>query len=203
MLHSICKRAVDFSCCRQLFGGVRVDKLVVIINGSGGVGKDTVCDAAAAFWKTRNISSITPILRVAESAGWDGVKTPASRRFLSELKQSCTEFNDLPFRYCTEQLALLKQRQTDDTRPMAAMTGWQHLLRSWYGPLRQRTIKKRPCGSTGTFSIFRAGKDQRSTRPGSAGQRMPSSRGTAGGSSPSTLTRMNRPLDCARKQTPS
>ena len=78
-----------------------------------------------------------------------------------------------------------------------------HLLRSWYGPLRQRTIKKRPCGSTGTFSIFRAGKDQRSTRPGSAGQRMPSSRGTAGGSSPSTLTRMNRPLDCARKQTPS
>lgn len=70
-----------------------MDKLVVIINGSGGVGKDTVCDAAAAFWKTRNISSITPILRVAESAGWDGVKTPASRRFLSELKQSCTEFN--------------------------------------------------------------------------------------------------------------
>lgn len=109
MIHSICKRAVDFSCCRQLFGGVRVDKLVVIINGSGGVGKDTVCDAAAAFWKTRNISSITPILRVAESAGWDGVKTPASRRFLSELKQSCTEFNDLPFRYCTEQLAAFRE----------------------------------------------------------------------------------------------
>lgn len=86
-----------------------MDKLVVIINGSGGVGKDTVCDAAAAFWKTRNISSITPILRVAESAGWDGVKTPASRRFLSELKQSCTEFNDLPFRYCTEQLAAFRE----------------------------------------------------------------------------------------------
>ena len=86
-----------------------MDKLVVIINGSGGVGKDTVCDAAAAFWKTRNISSITPILRVAESAGWDGVKTPASRRFLSELKQSCTEFNDLPFRYCAEQLAAFRE----------------------------------------------------------------------------------------------
>ena len=81
-----------------------MDKLVVIINGSGGVGKDTVCEAAAAFWKTRNISSITPILQVARAAGWDGVKTPASRRFLSELKQSCSEFNDLPFRYCAEQL---------------------------------------------------------------------------------------------------
>ena len=50
-----------------------MDKLVVIINGSGGVGKDTVCEAAAAFWKTRNISSITPILQVARAAGWDGV----------------------------------------------------------------------------------------------------------------------------------
>ncbi|MFQ9126559.1 MAG: hypothetical protein ACLR4Z_06900 [Butyricicoccaceae bacterium] len=58
-----------------------MDKLVVIINGSGGVGKDTVCEAAAVFWKTRSISSITPILQVARAAGWDGVKTPASRRF--------------------------------------------------------------------------------------------------------------------------
>lgn len=86
-----------------------MDKLVVIINGSGGVGKDTVCEAAAAFWKTRNISSITPILQVARAAGWDGVKTPASRRFLSELKQSCSEFNDLPFRYCTEQLEAFRR----------------------------------------------------------------------------------------------
>ena len=86
-----------------------MDKLVVIINGSGGVGKDTVCEAAAAFWKTRNISSITPILQVARAAGWDGVKTPASRRFLSELKQSCSEFNDLPFRYCAEQLEAFRR----------------------------------------------------------------------------------------------
>ena len=39
----------------------------------------------------------------------DGVKTPASRRFLSELKQSCSEFNDLPFRYCTEQLEAFRR----------------------------------------------------------------------------------------------
>ena len=90
-----------------------MDKLVVIINGSGGVGKDTVCEAAAAFWKTRNISSITPILQVARAAGWDGVKTPASRRFLSELKQSCSEFNDLPFRYCTEQLQIFAENDAE------------------------------------------------------------------------------------------
>ena len=58
-------------------------KQVFIINGSGGVGKDTVCSAAAQSWKVQNISSITPILQVAKAAGWDGTKTPAARRFLS------------------------------------------------------------------------------------------------------------------------
>ena len=86
-----------------------MDKHVFIINGSGGVGKDTVCDMAARFWRVQNISSITPILDVARAAGWDGVKTPASRRFLSRLKEICTEFNDLPFRYCMEQLELFRQ----------------------------------------------------------------------------------------------
>ena len=78
-------------------------KHVFVINGSGGVGKDTLCEIAAAFWKVQNISSITPILHVARSAGWDGIKTPEARLFLSQLKEICTEFNDLPFRYCMEQ----------------------------------------------------------------------------------------------------
>lgn len=80
-----------------------MQKHVFVINGSGGVGKDTICETATAFWKVQNISSITPILQIARSAGWDGVKTPEARRFLSQLKEICTEFNDLPFRYCMEQ----------------------------------------------------------------------------------------------------
>ena len=52
------------------------------------LGKDTVCVAAARFWKAENISSITPILQcVAYAAGWDGRKTPEARRFLSRLKR--------------------------------------------------------------------------------------------------------------------
>lgn len=86
-----------------------MDKHIFVINGSGGVGKDTVCAMAARFWRVQNISSITPILDVARAAGWDGAKTPASRRFLSQLKEVCTEFNDLPFRYCMEQLANFRQ----------------------------------------------------------------------------------------------
>ncbi len=88
-------------------------KQVFIINGSGGVGKDTVCQAAAQNWKVQNISSITPILEVAKSAGWDGTKTPAARRFLSQLKADCTEFNDLPFRYCMEQLHAFEKNEAE------------------------------------------------------------------------------------------
>ena len=49
-------------------------KQVFIINGSGGVGKDTVCSAAAQSWKVQNISSITPILQVAKAAGWEEIE---------------------------------------------------------------------------------------------------------------------------------
>lgn len=81
-------------------GGKVVDKRVFIINGSGGVGKDTICALAARVWKVKNTSSITPIHDVARAAGWNGDKTPAARRLLSRLKEVCTEYNDLPFRYC-------------------------------------------------------------------------------------------------------
>lgn len=90
-----------------------MEKYIFVINGSGGVGKDTICDAAAQFWKVQNISSITPILDVAYAAGWDGEKTPAARRFLSELKEVCTEFNDLPFTYCMTQYQLFMQSDAE------------------------------------------------------------------------------------------
>lgn len=88
-------------------------KPVFVINGSGGVGKDTICDTAAFFWQVQNISSITPVLQVARAAGWDGEKTPKARRFLSQLKEVCTAFNDLPFRYCMEQYARFLQSDAE------------------------------------------------------------------------------------------
>lgn len=75
-------------------------KQVFIINGQGGVGKDTICNCAAQYFRVRNVSSITPIVEIARFAGWDGQKTLAARRLLSQLKQAFTEFNDLSFQYC-------------------------------------------------------------------------------------------------------
>lgn len=80
-----------------------MQKVVCIINGKGGVGKDTVCDLVSKYWNSQNVSSITPIVELAKAAGWDGVKTKKARRFLSQLKEICTEFNDLSFQYCSQQ----------------------------------------------------------------------------------------------------
>ena len=71
-------------------------KLVIVINGAGGVGKDTLCDFAKESFKVFNISSITPIKEIATLCGWDGKKDDKSRKFLSDLKLLTVEYNDFP-----------------------------------------------------------------------------------------------------------
>lgn len=84
-------------------------KLVVIINGNGGVGKDTLCDFASQVYKVRNISAIEPIKKIAGEHGWKGEKDPKSRKFLADLKKAFVAYNDLPFQYlCGEYEAFLK-----------------------------------------------------------------------------------------------
>lgn len=90
-----------------------VRKQVFIINGRGGVGKDTVCNCVAQYCRVRNISSITPITQIARFAGWSGEKTLAARRMLSQLKAVFTEYNDLSFRYCMEQYQLFCESEED------------------------------------------------------------------------------------------
>ena len=71
-------------------------KLVIVINGSGGVGKDTICDLAAKHFKVRNISSVDPIKEIATFCGWTGVKDDKARKFLHDLKILTAEYNDFP-----------------------------------------------------------------------------------------------------------
>lgn len=75
-------------------------KLVVIINGTGGVGKDTLCEMAGRRFRVRNVSSITPIKDIARRyGGWNGEKDAKSRKFLADLKKLFVDYNDLPFQY--------------------------------------------------------------------------------------------------------
>ena len=44
-----------------------------------------------------NISTVDFVKEVATMCGWDGTKTPKNRKFLSDLKDLLTEWDDVPF----------------------------------------------------------------------------------------------------------
>ena len=81
-------------------------KQVVIINGSGGVGKDTFIDTLSKTCFSENdvwnYSSIDKIKEIAKTIGWDGKKDEAGRRFLAGLKHVCDEYNNLSFEMMRE-----------------------------------------------------------------------------------------------------
>ena len=81
-----------------------MEKTVIVINGRGGCGKDTVCDICSGLYSVVNVSSITPIKELAAAAGWNGEKDPKSRKMLADLKELFTEYNDLPTRYVLSEL---------------------------------------------------------------------------------------------------
>ena len=76
-----------------------MNKVAIVINGSGGVGKDTLCDIAAKHFKVKNISSITPIKEIAALMGWDGSKDDRARKFLADLKGLSVEYNNYPTKW--------------------------------------------------------------------------------------------------------
>ena len=80
-------------------------KQVIVINGKGGSGKDTICDIVSKYYKMINVSSIDPIKEIAAKHGWNGEKDDKSRRFLSDLKAAFTKYNDLPNRFLKGKLA--------------------------------------------------------------------------------------------------
>ena len=76
-----------------------MEKTVIIINGPGGAGKDTVCAAVAEKYPTVVFSTIDIIKTIALAGGWTaGDKSLPARKLLSDLKRAFTEYNDLPNR---------------------------------------------------------------------------------------------------------
>ena len=80
-------------------------KHIFIINGAAGSGKDTFVDLITLATKymvdvgsVENFSSVDKIKEVAKELGWDGSKSEKDRKFLSDLKLLCKEYNDLPFK---------------------------------------------------------------------------------------------------------
>jgi cytidylate kinase len=82
-----------------------MNKFVIVINGQGGVGKDTLCAMAARAYRVKNVSSVTPIKEIAARCGWNGEKTDRARKFLSDLKALTVAYNDFPTNWVVEEYA--------------------------------------------------------------------------------------------------
>ncbi len=74
-----------------------MEKKIIVINGTGGSGKDTFVSYCEKYCNIYNFSSIDKIKEIATIMGWDGGKTEKDRKFLADLKELATNYNDLPF----------------------------------------------------------------------------------------------------------
>ncbi len=72
-------------------------KSIVVINGTGGSGKDTFVSYCSKYCNVFNFSSIDKIKEIAKLMGWNGGKSEKDRKFLSDLKKLATNYNDLPY----------------------------------------------------------------------------------------------------------
>lgn len=72
-------------------------KQIIVINGTGGCGKDTFVDFCKKYINVYNFSSIDKVKEVAKIIGWTGKKTEKDRKFLADLKKLTTDYNDMAF----------------------------------------------------------------------------------------------------------
>lgn len=90
-----------------------MNKHIVIINGSGRAGKDSFVHATAKFAYVMNFSSVDKIKKAAEVLGWDGGKSEKDRKFLSDMKDLSTAYNDCPFQSMREKVSEFYNSEAD------------------------------------------------------------------------------------------
>ena len=91
----------------------RKNKICITGNCSG---KDTFVSLVRECMEERlnqnnlvdNFSSVDKVKEIAKIIGWDGKKTEKDRKFLSDLKLLCTEYNNMPFKSMQEKVEEFK-----------------------------------------------------------------------------------------------
>ena len=87
-----------------------MNKQVIIINGTGGSGKDTFVRFCSEFAKVTNISSVDKVKEAAKIlVGWNGEKNEKARKILVDLKQLSIKYNDYPTKYIQEQYKIFEK----------------------------------------------------------------------------------------------
>ena len=73
-------------------------KKIFVQNSVGGSGKDTWAGLVGKYISTHKYSIIDLPKEAAKILGWDGGKTEKDRKFLSDIMDLSTKYNDSPFR---------------------------------------------------------------------------------------------------------
>lgn len=84
---------------------------IYIVNGAPGSGKTTFEQYVQDIIKedVYIMSTVDTIKKAAQVLGWDGIKTPESRKFLSDLKQLWIEWNDGVFKDIKHRLSVIEK----------------------------------------------------------------------------------------------
>ncbi|MBR3865044.1 MAG: hypothetical protein IKJ19_08050 [Clostridia bacterium] len=90
-----------------------MNKTVIVINGQGGSGKDSICHVMSKYYKVKNISTVDPIKAIAKFAGWNGEKGDKARKMLADLKQVFIEYCDLPLNFVLQEAEKFKLDEND------------------------------------------------------------------------------------------
>lgn len=84
---------------------------IIVINGRPRAGKDTFVEFCQKHcnW-CLNVSTVDFVKKVANYCGWDGTKTPENRKFLSDLKDLLTQWDDIPYKHVCNEITLFQNR---------------------------------------------------------------------------------------------
>lgn len=84
---------------------------IIVINGQGGVGKDTFVGYCGYEDEgIYNFSMVDGVKQVAQGFGWSGGKELKDRKFLSDLKDLSAEYNDFPFQHVLSEISIAEKR---------------------------------------------------------------------------------------------
>lgn len=79
---------------------------IYILNGKAGSGKTTFFEMVnkQCGCYVYNYSTVTLIKKIAKQCGWNGEKTQENRKFLSDLKDLLTNWDDVPYKDCLREI---------------------------------------------------------------------------------------------------
>lgn len=91
---------------------------IIIINGFGGVGKDSFINSLRPYYKVTNISFVDKIKESASILGWNSGKTEEDRLFLHKLLLLSIVYNDSPYEHVKKSISYFRKDTPYDCKLM-------------------------------------------------------------------------------------